>query len=142
MGSAQTKTVPELKRFWRDMLKDEAKRNGVEFRDDENPAIAFKNLINDLYDRALEEDRKSAAAHGSDGDESKGEVSGGDRPFGILPVPCLMILVKAEGITSTCRESVQGDRPHARAEESEGTDPSCVTRLSGDRPLGRRLGRG
>ena len=73
MGSAQTKTVPELKRFWRDMLKDEAKRNGVEFRDDENPAIAFKNLINDLYDRALEEDRKSTAAHGSDGDESKGE---------------------------------------------------------------------
>ena len=48
MGSAQTRTVPELERFWRDMLKDEAKRNGVEFRDDENPAVAFKNLINDL----------------------------------------------------------------------------------------------
>ena len=73
MGSAQTKTVPELKRFWRDMLKDEAKRNGVEFRDDENPAIAFKNLINDLYDRALEEERKAAVAHGADADESKDE---------------------------------------------------------------------
>ena len=71
MGSAQTKTVPELKRFWRDMLKDEAKRNGIEFRDDENPAIAFKNLINDLYDRALEEERKAVVAHGADADESK-----------------------------------------------------------------------
>ena len=73
MGSAQTKTVPELKRFWRDMLKDEAKRNGIEFRDDENPAIAFKNLINDLYDRALEEERKAVVAHGADADESKDE---------------------------------------------------------------------
>ena len=53
MGSAQTETVQELERFWRDMLKDEAKRNGVKFRDDENPAIAFKNLINDLYDLAM-----------------------------------------------------------------------------------------
>ena len=73
MGSAQTKTVPELKRFWRDMIKDEAKRNGVAFRDDENPAIALKNLINDLYDRALEEQRKGAAEHGSDANESKDE---------------------------------------------------------------------
>ena len=73
MGSAQTATVPELKKFWRDMLKDEAKRNGVEFRDDENPAIALKNLINDLYDRALEEQRKAAAAHGSDADKAKDE---------------------------------------------------------------------
>ena len=73
MGSAQTATVPELKKFWRDMLKDEAKRNGVEFRDDENPSIAFKNLIKDLYDRALEEQRKVAAEHGSDADESKDE---------------------------------------------------------------------
>ena len=73
MGSAQTKTVPELEWFWRDMLKDEATRNGVEFRDDENPAIAFKNLINDLYDRASEERRKVAAEHGSEADESKGE---------------------------------------------------------------------
>ncbi len=73
MGSAQTKTVPELKRFWRDMIKDEAKRNGVEFRDDENPAIALKNLINDLYDRALEVQRKIAAEHGSDTEKSKDE---------------------------------------------------------------------
>ena len=72
MGSAQTKTVPELKRFWRDMIKDEAKRNGVAFRDDENPAIALKNLINDLYDRALEEPRKVALEHSSDSDDSKG----------------------------------------------------------------------
>ena len=61
MGSAQTRTVPELERFWRDMLKDEAKRNGVKFRDDENPAVAFKNLINDLYDRALSAKRKTTA---------------------------------------------------------------------------------
>ncbi len=73
MGSAQTKTVPELKRFWRDMIKDEAKRNGVAFRDDENPAIALKNLINDLYDRTLEEQRKVTAEHGSDANESKDE---------------------------------------------------------------------
>ena len=73
MGSAQTTTVPELKRFWRDMIKDEAKRNGVAFRDDENPAIALKNLINDLYDRALEEQRKVAAEHGSNANESKDE---------------------------------------------------------------------
>ena len=72
MGSAQTTTVPELKRFWRDMIKDEAKRNGVAFRDDENPAIAFKNLISDLYDRASEEMRKVAEEHGSDADDSKG----------------------------------------------------------------------
>ena len=55
------------------MIKDEAKRNGVAFRDDENPAIALKNLINDLYDRALEEQRKVAAEHGSDANESKDE---------------------------------------------------------------------
>ena len=71
MGSAQTKTVPELKRFWRDMIKDEAKRNGVAFRDDENPAIVLKNLINDLYDRALEEQRKVTVEHGSDANDSK-----------------------------------------------------------------------
>ncbi len=73
MGSAQTATVPELKKFWRDMLKDEAKRNGVAFRDDENPSIAFKNLISDLYDRAWEEQRKVAAEHGSDGERSQDE---------------------------------------------------------------------
>ena len=73
MGSAQTKTVPELKRFWRDMIKDEAKRNGVAFRDDENPAIALKNLISDLYDRALEEQRKVALEHGSEANNSMEE---------------------------------------------------------------------
>ena len=73
MGSAHAKTVPQLERIWRDMLKDEAKRNGVEFRDDENPAIAFKNLINDLYDRALEERRRVAAEHGSDADKTRDE---------------------------------------------------------------------
>ena len=51
MGSAQTKTVPELKRFWRDMIKDEAKRNGVEFK----------------------VQRKVAAEHGSDTEKSKDE---------------------------------------------------------------------
>jgi hypothetical protein len=65
MGSAQTRTVQELERFWRDMLKDEAKRNGVKFRDDENPAIAFKNLINDLYDLAMSTRLKTSAKNGS-----------------------------------------------------------------------------
>ena len=73
MGSAQTKTVPELERFWRDMIKDEAKRNGVKFRDDEIPAIALKNLINDLYDRATAAKPKTAARHGAAEKESKGE---------------------------------------------------------------------
>ena len=48
MGSAQTETVPELHRKWRDMLKDECTRNKIPFRDDENPATAFKNVIDDL----------------------------------------------------------------------------------------------
>ena len=48
MGSAQTTTVAELHLKWRDMLKDECQRNGIAFRDDENPAPAFKNVINDL----------------------------------------------------------------------------------------------
>ncbi len=72
MGSAQTRTVQELERFWRDMLKDEAKRNGVKFRDDGNPAIAFKNLINDLYDLAMSAKRKTAAKNGSVAAESGG----------------------------------------------------------------------
>ncbi len=75
MGSAQTRTVQELERFWRDMLKDEAKRNGVKFRDDGNPAIAFKNLINDLYDLAMSAKRKTAAKNGSVAAESgEGQV--------------------------------------------------------------------
>ena len=48
MGSAQTGTVPELKKFWRSMLADECARNKIVFRDDENPAVAFKNVLNDL----------------------------------------------------------------------------------------------
>ena len=48
MGSSQTATMPELHRKWRDMLKDECVRNKIPFRDDENPATAFKNVINDL----------------------------------------------------------------------------------------------
>ena len=48
MGSAQTATVQELNRKWRDMLADECGRNKIPFRDDENPATAFKNAINDL----------------------------------------------------------------------------------------------
>ena len=48
MGSAQTTTVPELNRKWRDMLRDECARNKIPFRDDENSATAFKNGIDDL----------------------------------------------------------------------------------------------
>ncbi len=48
MGSAQTDTVPRLERFWRSMLADECARNKIAFRDDENPAVAFKNVLNDL----------------------------------------------------------------------------------------------
>ena len=48
MGSAQTETVPELKKFWRSMLADECSRNKIAFRDDENPAVAFKNVLADL----------------------------------------------------------------------------------------------
>ena len=48
MGSAQTTTVAELRRKWRDMLKDECKRNAIQFIDDENPATAFKNVIEAL----------------------------------------------------------------------------------------------
>ena len=75
MGSAQTRTVPELERFWRDMLKDEAKCNGVKFRDDENPSIAFKNLINDLYYLASLARRKTTAKTGDVAAESdEGQV--------------------------------------------------------------------
>ena len=51
MGSAQTTTVAELRRKWRDMLKDECKRNGIQFIDDENPATAFKNVIEALVEK-------------------------------------------------------------------------------------------
>ena len=48
MGSAQTATVPELKRRWREMLSNECARHKIAFRDDENPATAFERTINDL----------------------------------------------------------------------------------------------
>ena len=48
MGSAQTETVPELKKFLRKWLERECRRNAVPFRDDENPATAFANIIDDL----------------------------------------------------------------------------------------------
>ena len=48
MGSAQTPTVAELHKWWRAMLGNECSRNGVAFRDDENPATAFENTIRDF----------------------------------------------------------------------------------------------
>lgn len=48
MGSAQTATVPELHRRWRAILANECSRNGIPFRDDENPSTAFENVVNDL----------------------------------------------------------------------------------------------
>ena len=48
MGSAQTRTVPELHRRWRAMLANECARNAIPFADDENPATAFENVINAL----------------------------------------------------------------------------------------------
>ena len=48
MGSAQAQTIPELHRKWRAMLRNECSRNGIVFRDDEIPSIAFENTINDL----------------------------------------------------------------------------------------------
>ena len=48
MGSAQTTTVAELCERWRVMLGNECARNGIVFRDNENPATAFENAICDL----------------------------------------------------------------------------------------------
>lgn len=48
MGSAQTATVAELHRRWREILSRECKRNNIPFRDDENPATAFERVIDDL----------------------------------------------------------------------------------------------
>ncbi|MBP5320305.1 MAG: AAA family ATPase [Kiritimatiellae bacterium] len=48
LGSAQTETVPELRKLWRAILANECCRNGIPFRDDENAATAFENVINDL----------------------------------------------------------------------------------------------
>ena len=52
MGSCQTKTVPELHRRWREVLANECVRNGISFRDDENPATAFERVANDLADKS------------------------------------------------------------------------------------------
>ena len=48
MGSAQTESVPELKRRWRAILENECVRNGVPYEDDENPATVFERTINAL----------------------------------------------------------------------------------------------
>ena len=48
MGSAQTTTVAELQKRWRTILRNECVRNEIPFRDDENPATAFENTLNDL----------------------------------------------------------------------------------------------
>ena len=48
MGSAQTATVPELKKRWRAILANECTRNKIPFRDNDDPATAFENVINDL----------------------------------------------------------------------------------------------
>ena len=48
MGSAQLPTIRELHRKWRSLLRNECDRNGIPFRDDEIPSIAFENVINDL----------------------------------------------------------------------------------------------
>ena len=48
MGSCQTKTIPELHKRWREILANECVRNGISFRDDENPATAFERVANDL----------------------------------------------------------------------------------------------
>ena len=48
MGSAQTATVPELKKRWRAILANECDRNKIPFRDNDDPGTAFENVINDL----------------------------------------------------------------------------------------------
>ena len=48
MGSAQAETIPALNRKWREILANECARNGISFRDDEDPAIAFSRVLNDL----------------------------------------------------------------------------------------------
>ena len=48
MGSCQTQTVAELHRRWREVLANECRRNGIPFRDDENPATAFERVASDL----------------------------------------------------------------------------------------------
>ena len=52
MGSAQADTVPEFKKRIREILSNECARNGIPYRDDENPATAFERTINDLAAKA------------------------------------------------------------------------------------------
>ena len=52
MGSCQTQTVPELHKRWREVLANECRRNGIPFRDDENPATAFERVANDLAEKS------------------------------------------------------------------------------------------
>ncbi len=52
MGSAQKQTVPELRRRWREMLKNECVRNGVDVEDSEDPATFFERAINALAARS------------------------------------------------------------------------------------------
>jgi hypothetical protein len=48
MGSAQAPTVAALHRKWRAILETECARNKIPFRDDNDPAIAFAHVIDDL----------------------------------------------------------------------------------------------
>ena len=48
MGSAQTVSVDQLHSRWRELLSNECSRNGIPFRDDENPATVFERVVNDL----------------------------------------------------------------------------------------------
>ena len=48
MGSAQTVSVYQLHSRWRAVLANECRRNEIPYRDDENPATAFENVLNDL----------------------------------------------------------------------------------------------
>ena len=48
MGSAQTTTVAELHERWRAILANSCRDNGILFRDSQNPATAFENVVNDL----------------------------------------------------------------------------------------------
>ena len=52
MGSAQTVSVDQLHSRWRAVLANECRRNEIPYRDDENPATAFENVLNDLADKS------------------------------------------------------------------------------------------
>ena len=52
MGSAQTVSVDQLHSRWRAVLANECRRNEIPYRDDENPATAFENVLNDLAEKS------------------------------------------------------------------------------------------